>query len=530
VCYSSQSLLFFKTIEQIDPGKAAILLYTYPALVMLFGWLRYKQPPTRTHLSVLVVTIIGCLLVLYTHQGDFSLLGVALGLGTALVYSLYLLLIERVLEEIAPMTSSFNVCLGTGISMVVLSATEARGGFPTMAAQWCVIAGLVVLCTVLPTLALFGAIRRIGSAKTSLCSTIEPLVAAVLGVLIFAEEFAPHQILGAFPSQAFSAETYVGVVEALPEEQRLPGLFERLRQTIIPALASECDFLVGASSLGDLTGPTAGQPERFLRARLRELVPRLDAERTVLVSSACSSGTDAIACACALIESGTAQVVGVLAFDSLELGKLMQHLALGTQSADRARPFDVNRSGTSFGEGGAFAVVVGDEGLRRLGRAALVRIAGFGMSCDALDITAPDPTGQWPSAAIQRALASAGPAVAKIGYINAHGSGTFLNDRVEAMALREAFGSRLDGIPVSSTKGAVGHLLGATGLVEIVFATWAIRDGVCPGNTGLEQRDPEIALQVLSASKVIEGGLAAALSVTFGFGGVNSAVVLERVS
>lgn len=334
----------------------------------------------------------------------------------------------------------------------------------------------------------------------------------------------------AFPSHGFPAQTHVGALEALPEHQRLPSLFERFRETIIPAAARSCDFLVGASSLGDLTGPFAGQPERFLRARLGDLFPQLTAERIVVVSSACSSGTDALAVASALVTSGTAQVVGVLAFDSLEAGKLLQHIALGTQSPDRARPFDANRSGTSFGEGGAFAIVGGGDGLHRLGLAPIARIAGFGMSCDALDITAPDPTGRWPAMAIQRALASAGQVAGRIGYINAHGSGTPLNDRIEAMALREAFGARLDEIPVSSTKGAVGHLLGATGLVEIVFATWAIRDGICPGNAGLENLDPEIALQVLPASKAVGGGLSAALSVTFGFGGVNSAIVLEKIS
>lgn len=194
--YSLQSLIFFETVERIGPGKAAILLYTYPALVTLLGWLSHRQRPARAHLAGLAVTTVGCLLVLYSHEGAFSLIGVILGLTTALVYSVYLILGEQVLKGIGAMTSSFNVCLGTGISMVILSLMEPRSIFPTTAAQWGIIAGLVLLCTVLPTLTLFSAIRRIGSVKASLCSTIEPVVAAVLGVLIFAEDFAPQQILG----------------------------------------------------------------------------------------------------------------------------------------------------------------------------------------------------------------------------------------------------------------------------------------------------------------------------------------------
>jgi len=334
----------------------------------------------------------------------------------------------------------------------------------------------------------------------------------------------------AFPGRDFASDTYVGAIAGLSEQQRMPALLERFAGTIIPDAARACDFVIGASSLGDLTGPHAGKPERLLRAHLGTLFPGLAADRMLVVSSACSSGTDALALAALLLDSGAAHAVGVLAFDSLEAGKLLQHLALGTQSATRARPFDLQRSGTSFGEGGAFAIVAGAEGLRRLGLAPIARVAGFGMSCDALDITAPDPTGRWPSRAIQRALASAGDAARRIGYINAHGSGTALNDRIEALALREAFGARLDEIPVSSTKGAVGHLLGATGLAELVFATWALRDGVCPGSVGLETPDPAIDLQVIPASKVVPGGVPAAMSVTFGFGGVNSAVVLERAS
>lgn len=331
-----------------------------------------------------------------------------------------------------------------------------------------------------------------------------------------------------FPDYERLGSGVVGALDGLPCEGRLPLLFARIRETILPACARHCDFLVAASSLGDLTGAYAGLPERFLQSRLRELFPELRPERCVLVSSACSSGTDALSTAHLLVENGIAEVVGVLAFDTLEGGKLLQHVALGTQSRARIQPFDVHRSGTSFGEGAAFVIVAGHSGLRRINREPLARLMSFGMSCDALDITAPDPTGTWPVAAIRRALDAAGSESARIGYVNAHGSGTRLNDQIEGMALRAALGARVDGIPVSSTKGAVGHLLGATGLVEVVFTARALRDGVCPGNTGLVEADPLVGLRLLPTEQLDVGKLQAALSVTFGFGGVNSAVVLAQ--
>jgi len=196
VAYAAQSLLFFKTVEHIGAGKAAILLYTYPALVTLLGWLRHGHRPGGAHLIGLVLTTLGCLLVLDSSEGAFSLAGVVLGLSTALVYSIYLLASEQVLQGIDAMTSSFNVCLGTGLAMFLVSLARPQHLVPTTAAQWSVIAALVVICTVLPTLLLFGALRRIGSARAALCSTIEPLVAVVLGIVVFAEGFSRKQLIG----------------------------------------------------------------------------------------------------------------------------------------------------------------------------------------------------------------------------------------------------------------------------------------------------------------------------------------------
>ena len=207
-------------------------------------------------------------------------------------------------------------------------------------------------------------------------------------------------------------------------------------------------------------------------------------------------------------------------------GKLVQHVALGTQSRDRARPFDLGRSGTSFGEAVAIALLASDRGLLRLGLRKLVRVAGFGMSGDAHDVVAPDPDGQHAAQAIRTALRDA--EAGEVGYVNAHGSGTQLNDRAEISALRRAVGPEaMASMHVGGTKGALGHTLGATGLVEAVVATHALVEGRYPPTVGLVRPDPTLPFVPATTLRKRSARERYALSVTFGFGGVNSAVLLE---
>lgn len=325
---------------------------------------------------------------------------------------------------------------------------------------------------------------------------------------------------------AVASAGLVGTLAEVTGEVRLPAILAGGLARLAPPELWAADLLVGACSLGDLAGPDAGNPRRALERALRLARPDLALPPVQLVSSACSSGTDALGLGAAAITMGLADVVAVLAFDSLGPGKLVQHIALGTHSRDRARPFDVARSGTSFGEAMAVVLLASEQGIRRLGLSRRVRVAGFGMSGDAHDVVASYPEGLYAARAIEQALRGIDPA--SLGYVNAHGSGTLLNDRAECTALRKVLEPRTTGgIHLGSTKGALGHTLGATGLVEVVVAGHALADGIYPPTAGLENLDPALCWSVPIVARQRAAEERHALSVTFGFGGVNSAVLLE---
>lgn len=330
-----------------------------------------------------------------------------------------------------------------------------------------------------------------------------------------------------FPDNA----SKIGAINGLSvNESRLMQILHRVGDTLIPDEADQCQLILGASSLGDLEGPFAGDPFGCIRQYLRNNKPALAPVFNGVISSACSSGTDVLSLAAIMVHQQKHDVIGVLAVDCLDQGKLLQHVALGTQAQDGAKPFDINRTGTSFGEGGGFAIIVNKNGLKKLNVDQAFNIHGFGMSCDAMHITAPDETGETPALAINRALSASGLKPSAVGYINAHASGTPLNDQVESLALHKAFGNALDNVAVNGTKGAIGHLLGATGLVEAILTCWSLSNRQAPGTVGLENKDETLNLPVSI------GGLAEkilkpiGLSTTFGFGGVNSAIVIESLN
>lgn len=316
----------------------------------------------------------------------------------------------------------------------------------------------------------------------------------------------------------------IGTINGICGEERVPQILDKAFRTILPPIAYASDLVVGGCSLGDLAGSDAGNPRAALVKAMEKVWPSKIPPIT-LVSSACSSGTDAIIVASSAIKSGMADIVTVIGFDSLGAGKLIQHIALGTQSADRARPFDSTRSGTSFGEACGVMILANESGMDKLKSASIGRIASFGMSSDSYDIAAPHPDGKYAANAIRNAIK--GINLQELGYINAHGSGTNLNDQAEAAALRLVFGDYLDQVSVGGTKGALGHSLGATGIVEAVLTLKAMNRRLYPPTTGLLNIDPQLALPLIRHSQIRSGSHRFGLTVTFGFGGVNSALLME---
>ncbi len=234
------------------------------------------------------------------------------------------------------------------------------------------------------------------------------------------------------------------------------------------------------------------------------------------VSTACSSGTLALALALAMLRQGTAKTI--LAGGADSLCRLTYYGFHSLQLVDRqgCRPLDCHRHGMAVAEGAALLLLTTEPLESSLGE-----LRGAGLSCDAYHPAAPHPEGRGALLAMRRALDDAGLAAEAIDYINLHGTGTPDNDAAEARALRQLFAVLP---PLSSIKGALGHGLAAAGAVEAAVAALAVTHGLMPGNTGLQVLDKGLGLTPLTAASA--GPVEAALSNSFGFGGNNGALVI----
>lgn len=234
------------------------------------------------------------------------------------------------------------------------------------------------------------------------------------------------------------------------------------------------------------------------------------------VSTACTSGAKAIAAGARLIASGLCDAVICGGVDTLCELTLNGFGALEALSSELSNPFSVNRKGINIGEGAGIFLLTVDP--------AAVRVAGWGETSDAHHISAPDPTGAGAEAAARKALAMAGLAAGDIGYVHLHGTGTVLNDRMEAGAVSRVFG---DDTPSSSTKPLTGHTLGAAGAVQASFCVMAIESGRLPPHLWDGQRDPELAAIALVSPGQSDRTLRHTLSASYAFGGNNAAFILS---
>lgn len=253
------------------------------------------------------------------------------------------------------------------------------------------------------------------------------------------------------------------------------------------------------------------------------------------VVTACSTGANALGDAYHIIKRGDA--IAMVAggsespINAIGLAGFCSAKAMSTRNDDPAhasRPFDLNRDGFVMGEGAAVFVMEDYDHAKARGAKIYAEIVGYGMSGDAYHITAPDPEGSGATRAMQMALNRAGISPKEVGYINAHGTSTQLNDKLETAAIKRVFGDHAPNVPISSTKSMIGHTLGAAGAIEALICILAMREGVLPPTINLETPDPECDLDYIP-NKARKAEAEHALSNSFGFGGHNVALVFRKL-
>ncbi len=253
------------------------------------------------------------------------------------------------------------------------------------------------------------------------------------------------------------------------------------------------------------------------------------------IVTACSSATDAIGAALHAIRYGTVDtaITGGTegAITRLGIAGFCKIQALSTKYNDTpqkaCRPFDKDRDGFIIGEGAGILVLEELEHAKSRGAHIYGEVCGYGMTCDAYHLTAPDPTGDGAARAMLAAIEEAGITPDQIDYINAHGTSTPVNDPMETKAIKRAFGAHAYKLKVSSTKSMTSHMVGAAGAVEAIISIMAIRDSFFPATINLETPDPECDLDY-TPNQGVSGNIDYALSESLGFGGHNGAIVLGK--
>ena len=253
------------------------------------------------------------------------------------------------------------------------------------------------------------------------------------------------------------------------------------------------------------------------------------------VVTACATSTHAVGEAFHAIKNGYADAIitggAEAAITPLAIAGFSSCMALSTRNDPNSSsiPFDKRRDGFVMGEGAGILVLEEYEHAVARGAKIYAEVAGYGNTCDAHHVTAPDPEAAGAARCVEIALKEAGITDDDTLYINAHGTSTPANDKTETAAFKRALGEKAYDAYISSTKSMTGHMLGATGAVEAIVAALAVKNGIVPPTIGLEEPDPECDLNYVP-NKAVEAPLTAAASTTFGFGGHNACIALKKVN
>lgn len=254
---------------------------------------------------------------------------------------------------------------------------------------------------------------------------------------------------------------------------------------------------------------------------------------TLPVITACATSTHTIGEAYRAIRHGYADAIiaggSEASINALAMAGFVscQALSLSENPDEGSLPFDRRRGGFVMGEGAGILVLEEYEHAKKRGAAIYAEVTGYGNTCDAYHITAPDPSGSGAVRAIRMAVSESGIGENDTVYVNAHGTGTHLNDVMETKALREVFGKQAEKLHISSTKSVTGHMLGATGAVEAIASVLALRDGIVPPTANYREPDPECDLNY-TPNVAVKADLTCAISTSLGFGGHNACIAFRK--
>jgi len=247
---------------------------------------------------------------------------------------------------------------------------------------------------------------------------------------------------------------------------------------------------------------------------------------TQTLPAACAAGNYAIGFAADQIRAGRADIAITGASEIIEKLQFAGFARLGAIAPERCQPFDLNRKGLLVGEGAGMMVIESEEHARSRGARILAEIGGYGLACDAHHITRPHPEGEGSVQAMRRAISSSGLEPADVDFVNAHGTGTDANDKVEALVMHKVFGERAKDVPISSLKSMIGHCMGAASALEAVSCVETIVSGLYPPTIGYETPDPDCVLGLVTATR--KGKADVVLNNALAFGGYDAVLLLAR--
>ncbi|MEO5377994.1 MAG: beta-ketoacyl-[acyl-carrier-protein] synthase family protein [Magnetococcus sp. DMHC-6] len=248
---------------------------------------------------------------------------------------------------------------------------------------------------------------------------------------------------------------------------------------------------------------------------------------SIVLSNACASGNHAIAAGYDMIETGEVDIAivggGCKIFQSAVVGF---HQFTGV-SGDTCRPFDRNRSGTMLGDGAGILIIESADHAKKRGHCPRIELLGYGVSCDSYDMMAPHPEGLGMELAMRRSLTMANISSNQIQYINAHGTGTTVNDKLESISIHRVFGEQYLSLPISSTKSMIGHALYAASALEAVWCCRVLDENMIPPTANFQTKDDECPIDCVP-NQARHTTVDCCMNNSFGFGGTNATVIFRK--